>query len=672
MLRFVVAFAISLAVAGPSVLGGPREDCNSTDDLDRIISGCTARIRENPRNAAAYNNRGLAYADKGDYDRAIADHSKSIEMNRNDDKAYSNRGIAYRLKGDLERAKADYSKAIEINPKNEKPRYNRAIAYEAKGELHRAIADYSKAIEINARSANAYSGRGGAYGTKGDYDRAVADYSKAIEVNPKSGTAYYGRGVGHMRKGDNELAIADLTKAVEIDPRYGTAYAARGYAYSQMGDYDRAIADITIGIGIDPKDANLLGTRAWVYHLKADNDRAIADATKAVELNPTNARVLTMRGRALLASDDLDRAASDLLQGSQLDPKLAGARLGLGRVYLRKGDHDRALAELSEAMRLDTKDPEIFVERAAAYEAKGQIDRAVVDYQAAIALKARSETECRAITEARVRLVAIERQKQLPAPQQPKVIEALAAAPAQPASPGRRVALVMANSNYGSMGRLANPGNDGRAIAASLRRLGFAEVIERYDLGHAAMGSALKDFGDRTAEADWAVVYFAGHGIELNGTAYLMPIDAKLERDAHVTDETVPLHRVQEKVETARKLRLVILDACRNNPFIPRMVRSAGATRSIGRGLAQIEPEGGVLVVYSAKHGTFAEDGTAGALSPFAEALLSHLEEPGLEINFLFRRVRDQVMTKTGRRQEPYLYGSLPGESLFFKHAGAR
>jgi uncharacterized caspase-like protein len=237
----------------------------------------------------------------------------------------------------------------------------------------------------------------------------------------------------------------------------------------------------------------------------------------------------------------------------------------------------------------------------------------------------------------------------------------------EPAILGRRVALVVANSGYASVGRLANPVNDGRAVALTLRRLGFAEVIERYDLGYAGMVTALKEFGDRTVGAEWAVVYFAGHGIEVNGLAYLVPVDAKLERDTHVTDETVALTRVLEKVESAKKLRLVILDACRNNPFAARMVRTS-ATRAIGRGLSQIEPEGGVLVAYAAKHGTTAEDG-AGDNSPFAEALIASLEEPGLEIGFLFRRVRDKVLTVTGRRQEPYLYGSLPDERLFFKNA---
>jgi uncharacterized caspase-like protein len=207
--------------------------------------------------------------------------------------------------------------------------------------------------------------------------------------------------------------------------------------------------------------------------------------------------------------------------------------------------------------------------------------------------------------------------------------------------------------------------NDARAIAASLRRLGFAEVGERYNLNLAGMVEALKSFGDKAADADWAVVYYAGHGIELGGITYLLPTDARLARDTHVPDEALPLDRVLSKVETARKLRLVILDSCRTNPFVSKMARTV-ASRSIGRGLGRIEPEGGVLVAYSAKHGTVALDG-AGINSPFAEALLAHLEEPGLELQFLFRKVRDRVLASTQRAQEPFLYGSLSSESLYFK-----
>jgi caspase domain-containing protein/uncharacterized protein DUF1353 len=215
-------------------------------------------------------------------------------------------------------------------------------------------------------------------------------------------------------------------------------------------------------------------------------------------------------------------------------------------------------------------------------------------------------------------------------------------------------------------GLLTNPKNDAQAMAATLRRLGFAEVIERYDLTREKMGQALKEFGDRAEGAEWAIIYFAGHGLEMNGTTYLIPTDAALKRDAHVADEALSLTQVQAKADVATKLGLVILDSCRNNPFLQRMARSAGAARSIGSGLANIEPEGNVLVAYSAKHGTTALDGS-GEHSPFTEALLTFMEEPGLELNFLFRKVRDEVRKKTDRRQEPFLYGSLSSELLYFR-----
>jgi uncharacterized caspase-like protein len=233
------------------------------------------------------------------------------------------------------------------------------------------------------------------------------------------------------------------------------------------------------------------------------------------------------------------------------------------------------------------------------------------------------------------------------------------------------VALVIGNSAYSAIERLANPANDARAVAASLRRLGFAEVVERYDLSLAAMVDAFKAFGDKSVDADWAIVYYAGHGIEVGGITYLVPTDARLLRDTHVADEALPLDRVLAKVEAARKLRLVILDACRNNPFVVRMARAAGSGRSVGRGLARIEPDGGVIVAYAAKHGTIAQDGTA-AHSPFTEALLHHLEEPGLEIQFLFRKVRDRVLDRTGRAQEPFVYGSLGSEPLYLQARSSR
>ena len=165
--------------------------------------------------------------------------------------------------------------------------------------------------------------------------------------------------------------------------------------------------------------------------------------------------------------------------------------------------------------------------------------------------------------------------------------------------------------------------------------------------------------------ADWAVVYYAGHGIEIGGTNYLVPTDAHLRSDVDADDEAIPLNHVLDSVSGAKKLKLVVLDACRDNPFLRTMKRSI-ALRSVNRGLASIRPEGGVLVVYAAEDGQVAEDGD-GKHSPFSEAFVRRLAEPGVEINKLFRLVTADVMTATGNRQRPYQYGSLPGaEDLYF------
>ncbi len=249
----------------------------------------------------------------------------------------------------------------------------------------------------------------------------------------------------------------------------------------------------------------------------------------------------------------------------------------------------------------------------------------------------------------------------------PVVAAAPANAPPMPLSidPGRRVALVIGNSGYQSVSVLPNPQLDAATIAAALRRVGFQSVKLEFDLGRERLIDALRGFAREAETADWALIYYAGHSIEVNGINYLVPVDAKLEIDREVELEAVSLNQIMNALEGAKKLRIVLLDACRDNPFA-RLMRRSVATRSIGRGLARVEPDGGTIVAYAAKHGEIALDGDIGTNSPFVSALVKYLPSPGLEINKLFRLVRDDVMKSTNRKQEPFVYGSLPGEDFFF------
>lgn len=234
-----------------------------------------------------------------------------------------------------------------------------------------------------------------------------------------------------------------------------------------------------------------------------------------------------------------------------------------------------------------------------------------------------------------------------------------------PAAAENRVALVIGNAAYQHQARLPNPARDAAAVAERLRQLGFSVVRLEQDLGRDDLRRQLIAFSDAAIDADWAVIYYAGHGIEMGGVNYLIPIDAQLKRDKLVRIEAVPLEELLEAVSNARKLRLVILDACRENPFLAGMSRSGEVTRAIGRGLARVEPSQGTLVAYAAAAGQLASDGE-GENSPYVAALLNHMDTPGLEINMMFRRVHDAVMQATGGSQEPYTYGSLPGSEFYF------
>ena len=233
----------------------------------------------------------------------------------------------------------------------------------------------------------------------------------------------------------------------------------------------------------------------------------------------------------------------------------------------------------------------------------------------------------------------------------------------EPAFAEKRVALVLGNSAYRNVAPLANPVNDSARIASTLKDAGFDVVDSRRDLPAAETRRALRDFADRARDADIAVVYYAGHGIEVDGGNYLIPVDARLERDTDIYDEGLSLDRILIAIEPAKKLRLVILDACRDNPFARTMKRTV-ASRAIGQGLAKVEPTSpNVLIAYSAKAGSTAADGD-GQNSPFTAALSHHLTKPGLDVRRAFGFVRDEVLKTTGNRQEPFVYGSLGGEDV--------
>jgi uncharacterized caspase-like protein len=228
---------------------------------------------------------------------------------------------------------------------------------------------------------------------------------------------------------------------------------------------------------------------------------------------------------------------------------------------------------------------------------------------------------------------------------------------------GRRVALVVGNAAYRHAPHLTNATRDADAVAQLFRTAGFEAVKASNDLSNSDFKRALGDFRGVSQASDIAVVYYSGHGIQFGEQNYLIPVDATPLRESDARDEAVSLESVIEAIKPARRLRLVLLDACRDNPFLAKMERvriTAQRSPSTG-GLARPEPsQSETLIAYAAKNGSTCADGDRDH-SPFTMALIKHIAEPGLDIRLAFGRVRDEVLKTTSNRQEPFVYGSLGG-----------
>jgi len=234
----------------------------------------------------------------------------------------------------------------------------------------------------------------------------------------------------------------------------------------------------------------------------------------------------------------------------------------------------------------------------------------------------------------------------------------------------RRVALVLGNSAYVAATPLANPANDASDVGEALKAAGF-EVILGLDLDKRGFDAKVRDFSRLLPQAETSVLFYAGHGLQVSGRNYLVPIDARLETERDLDFETVALDFVLRQMELDRegKTNIVFLDACRDNPLARNLARSMGTrSASVGSGLAQVDTGVGTFIAYSTQPGNVALDGQ-GRNSPFTAALLDGLKQPGRNLTALMIAVRKQVLTNTNGRQVPWDHSALTGE--FYFHVAA-
>jgi tetratricopeptide (TPR) repeat protein len=505
------------------------------------------------------------------------------------------------------------------------------------GKFQAALTEFDRAVKADPKWVWNYMWRGTAYNRLGQLKMALADYDKGLEIDPKHFGLLVGRGSAYRSMGEFGSALAALNAAGEINPSGAEPYAFRAMIYSSQGDQARGLKEANTAVQLNPRYFQSYGSLGTVYAAMRQYDKAADAFDKAMQLYPHNFGNMVGRGTAYFNMGDGERALKDFAAALAINPNYGPALVNRARVYIERGQHESAIADLDKAVQNSPKNVPALLQRAKAHELSRNFAAAREDYAAVVGQ----------FPSHGVATAGVERMEARLAGKDGRVL-------AQNRS-GGRVALVIGNSKYTAIDKLANPERDARLVADTLQKVGFEKVELLLDGSRETVTAKLKSFADAAANADWAVVYYAGHGIEFDGSNYLVPVDVKFEQDADIPKESVALDLVLNAVGVAGKLRLVILDACRENPFATDMKRTDAT--SVGRGLARLEPESGTLVAFATKHGRTATDGT-GVNSPFASALVRRMLTPGLEVNQIFRLVK---------QQEPFTYGQLPAQQFYFK-----
>jgi tetratricopeptide (TPR) repeat protein len=504
------------------------------------------------------------------------------------------------------------------------------------GKWSEAIDAYQQATRVDPQNADAYVRLGDAYMGAAKWAEALVAYKKAVALAPQSVDAQYALGDAYNTMRMHGDAFAPLVKAIQLDPTFAEAYYGIGYAYLAGKQYAKSLSFLNSAIRLKPdyEDAHY---GLAVAHLNLGNQKELDDERKRlVGLNSALVKKL---------DSDIDKfklTASEGLASTAATQSPADAAPA-PEPTKQKTPPPAAATRPSELTKRRTQSP------AAATRASGltkQITQSPADApQASEPTKQRTQSPTSFAQQTSASNDALSNRQLQP--------DALQTKP----SDGRRLALVIGNGNYSKAPPLKNPPNDARDVAARLKAFGF-EVTTGINLNQREMKRLIRGFGLTLRAGGAGLFYYAGHGVQSKGHNYLIPIDADIQSEAEVEDFGVDVNLVLNFMDEAQNgLNIVILDACRDNPF-------GRSFRSTSNGLAQVDAPTGTLIAYATAPGRVASDGS-GQNGLYTSELLRQMSVAGLSVTEMFMRVRAEVMKQTGNKQVPWEASSLVGVFYF-------
>jgi len=335
----------------------------------------------------AYNNRGLAYKERGEFENAVLDLNRLLELFPDSFRAYNSRGSIFAAKGEHAKAIIDFNRAIDLNPKDGDAYNNLGLVLLEKKELDSAIYNFKRAIELNSNATNAYVNLGIALKSKEDPDKALDYFKQALSLNPSDINAYNNRGLLLKDKGELNLALSDFSRAISLGKDQPAGYINRGATYRDMGELDKALNDLNTAIELNSANHAAYNNRGLIWKSGGEFEKAIKDYGQAIALKPDNADAYTNRGVAYENIGRLDAAIKDYDRAIAINPGLFSTFNNRGLALRKKGLIALAVEDFDKAVSLN---PSLYItrlNRAMTLKDLGRFDRALQDYNKVLALK---------------------------------------------------------------------------------------------------------------------------------------------------------------------------------------------------------------------------------------------------------------------------------------------
>ena len=647
---------------------------------DEAISAYREAVRGDPQNAVAHYGLGVAYSRTGADDQAIAAYREAVRLQPTNVDAYYGLGVAAERKGLDDEAIAAFREVIRRRPDDAMAYYGVGVASERQGQDEQAINAYREAIRLNPSLADAHFHLGMIYARGRQDERAIAAYREAIRLQPSYADAHYSLGLLYTKQGQNDQAIEAYRQALRLQPNHANAYVGLGVTYIRARQIAQGKEVYQQALRLNP---NLPSAHygLWALHrLEGETSEAQrawksyqalvpgagpepdADFAKTGTSEPSGPVAVAVLVSQLLTESPIAEASVPA-KPSSLPPPAPPPTPG-------------PVVTVAEAPR---SSPERSAEAAPKPAPTVTVPEPPPPAAPAVTVAAPPRPSPERSTEAATKPAPTIAAPEPPPPPAPAVTvpeprpaaEPVVVARVPPSTPAprgsaigmtayttseRRSALVIGNAAYRN-DPLRNAVNDASDMASTLRQLGF-EVVELHDAAHQQMEEGVEQFTRQLGRGGMGLFYFSGHGVQVNGQNYLIPVDARISRESDIKYQSVQVDWVLDRMRDAgNELNVIVLDACRNNPYA-RSLRTAQA------GLAMMQAVSGSLIGYATSPGTTAEDGP-GRNGTYTKHLLHFMQVPGLSAEQMFKEVRVAVAQETGKKQIPWVSTSLLGDFYF-------